>query len=232
MDFFLCMHVNVCAYVCTCVCIENSRTYAHKPARTGYTDLPSRMATQSSALYANNIAKYLLSMGPKGESLSVSAFRSAPPPFPPSLSSLRSRLCLSVYVCVSRIVCAVCACVSSYLICKSSMHMQSRARQSPPTHAHAGQFLIDDEDYAVRGALVLRQGALSWPAPAPPPSPASAAPAAPAKKEPPTPKEIAAAAAAATRRQVRVRRRCRACARRRPCVRLCGWVCLTRATKP
>ena len=164
-------------------------------------------------------------------SLSLS-LRFALSPFPPSLSSLRSRLCLSVYVCVSRIVCAVCACVSSYLICKSSMHMQSRARQSPPTHAHTGQFLIDDEDYAVRGALVLRQGALSWPAPAPPPSPASAAPAAPAKKEPPTPKEIAAAAAAATRRQVRVRRRCRACARRRPCVRLCGWVCLTRATKP
>lgn len=32
----------------------------------GYTDLPSRMPTQSSSLYANNIAKYLLSMGPKG----------------------------------------------------------------------------------------------------------------------------------------------------------------------
>ena len=31
----------------------------------GYTDLPSRMATQSSALYSNNIAKYLLSMGAK-----------------------------------------------------------------------------------------------------------------------------------------------------------------------
>jgi NAD(P) transhydrogenase len=51
----------------------------------GYTDLPSRMATQSSALYSNNIAKYLASMGP------------------------------------------------------------------------TGTFLIDDEDYAVRGALVLRQ---------------------------------------------------------------------------
>ena len=90
------MHVNVCAYVCTCVCIENSRTYAHKPARTGYTDLPSRMATQSSALYANNIAKYLLSMGPKGESLSVSAFRSLP--FPPlSLLSVPVSVCLSTY---------------------------------------------------------------------------------------------------------------------------------------
>jgi len=32
----------------------------------GYTDLPSRMPTQSSTLYANNISKYLLSMGGKG----------------------------------------------------------------------------------------------------------------------------------------------------------------------
>ena len=93
MDFFLCMHVYVCACVRTCVCIENSRTYAHKPARTGYTDLPSRMATQSSALYANNIAKYLLSMGPKGESLSVSAF--LPPPR--SLFSVSVSDCLSTY---------------------------------------------------------------------------------------------------------------------------------------
>ncbi|CAN7989407.1 unnamed protein product, partial [Ixodes hexagonus] len=32
----------------------------------GYTDLPSRMPTQSSTLYANNISKFLLSIGPKG----------------------------------------------------------------------------------------------------------------------------------------------------------------------
>ena len=32
----------------------------------GYTDLPSRLPTQSSTLYANNISKLLLSMGPKG----------------------------------------------------------------------------------------------------------------------------------------------------------------------
>lgn len=32
----------------------------------GYTDLPSRLPTQSSTLYANNISKYLLSMGGKG----------------------------------------------------------------------------------------------------------------------------------------------------------------------
>eukprot|EP00172_Hildenbrandia_rubra_P001078 Plantae.Rhodophyta-Hildenbrandia_rubra.ctg16448.p1 GENE.Plantae.Rhodophyta-Hildenbrandia_rubra.ctg16448~~Plantae.Rhodophyta-Hildenbrandia_rubra.ctg16448.p1 ORF type:complete len:806 (-),score=151.69 Plantae.Rhodophyta-Hildenbrandia_rubra.ctg16448:452-2869(-) len=30
----------------------------------GYTDLPSRMASQASALYSNNISKFLLSMGP------------------------------------------------------------------------------------------------------------------------------------------------------------------------
>lgn len=33
----------------------------------GYTDLPSRLPTQSSTLYANNLTKYLLSMGGKGE---------------------------------------------------------------------------------------------------------------------------------------------------------------------
>ena len=32
----------------------------------GYTDLPSRLPTQSSTLYANNISKYLLSIGSKG----------------------------------------------------------------------------------------------------------------------------------------------------------------------
>ena len=32
----------------------------------GYTDLPSRMPTQSSTLYANNISKFLLSIGEKG----------------------------------------------------------------------------------------------------------------------------------------------------------------------
>ena len=30
----------------------------------GYTDLPSRLAQQSSTLYSNNISKFLLSMGP------------------------------------------------------------------------------------------------------------------------------------------------------------------------
>lgn len=41
----------------------------------GYTDLPSRLPTQSSTLYANNISKYLLSMGPKGEwHLTITAY--------------------------------------------------------------------------------------------------------------------------------------------------------------
>jgi NAD(P) transhydrogenase len=32
---------------------------------TGYTDLPSRLPTQSSTLYSNNIVKFLLSLVPK-----------------------------------------------------------------------------------------------------------------------------------------------------------------------
>jgi len=32
--------------------------------KTGYTDLPSRLPTQSSTLYSNNITKFLLSMAP------------------------------------------------------------------------------------------------------------------------------------------------------------------------
>lgn len=63
----------------------------------GYTDMPSRLATQSSTLYSNNISKFLLSAG--------------------------------------------------------------------PFTGHKGQFLIDHEDPAVRGALVLENGELMWPAP-------------------------------------------------------------------
>ncbi|MEW5318294.1 MAG: hypothetical protein WDW38_009527 [Sanguina aurantia] len=94
----------------------------------GYTDLPSRLPTQSSTLYSNNISKFLLSMGP---------FSSG----------------------------------------------------------QAGQFKLDHRDEAVRGALVLEQGRLMWPAPAPlPPPPPSQAQqdAAAASKA----KEAAAAAAA------------------------------------
>lgn len=34
---------------------------------TGYTDLPSRLPTQSSTLYSNNVTKFLLSMGGDGK---------------------------------------------------------------------------------------------------------------------------------------------------------------------
>jgi NAD(P) transhydrogenase len=34
---------------------------------TGYTDLPSRLPTQSSTLYSNNITKFLLSLGGDGK---------------------------------------------------------------------------------------------------------------------------------------------------------------------
>ncbi|KAJ5947939.1 hypothetical protein N7466_000954 [Penicillium verhagenii] len=37
----------------------------------GYTDLPSRLPTQSSTLYSNNIIKYLLSMAPKDKSFGI-----------------------------------------------------------------------------------------------------------------------------------------------------------------
>ncbi|KAJ5104416.1 hypothetical protein NUU61_001763 [Penicillium alfredii] len=37
----------------------------------GYTDLPSRLPTQASTLYSNNITKYLLSMAPKDKSFGI-----------------------------------------------------------------------------------------------------------------------------------------------------------------
>eukprot|EP01025_Chloroclados_australasicus_P030914 TRINITY_DN3113_c0_g2_i9.p1 TRINITY_DN3113_c0_g2~~TRINITY_DN3113_c0_g2_i9.p1 ORF type:complete len:620 (-),score=105.33 TRINITY_DN3113_c0_g2_i9:100-1959(-) len=74
----------------------------------GYSDLPSRLATQSSTLYSNNITKFLLSMGPF-------------------------------------------------------------------TTGDKTRFYIDHKDDAVRGALVLDKGELTWPPP-PPPAPAVAKP--------------------------------------------------------
>lgn len=70
----------------------------------GYTDLPSRLANQSSTLYSNNITKFLLSMGPH-------------------------------------------------------------------TTKTKGEFLIDHDDQAVRGALVTEAGKIMWPAPPLPPPP-------------------------------------------------------------
>lgn len=70
----------------------------------GYTDLPSRLASQSSQLYSNNITKFLLSMGPQ-------------------------------------------------------------------TTKKKGEFLIDHDDQAVRGALVTENGKNMWPAPPLPPPP-------------------------------------------------------------
>ncbi|CAF4955019.1 unnamed protein product, partial [Rotaria magnacalcarata] len=47
--------------------IETTRpgeTYVYNNVtHVGYTDLPSRLAAQSSSLYANNISKFLLSIG-------------------------------------------------------------------------------------------------------------------------------------------------------------------------
>ena len=85
----------------------------------GFTDLPSRLPTQSSTLYSNNITKLLLATGPF-------------------------------------------------------------------TTKVKDQFFVDHADAAVRGALVLEDGELRWPAPAP------AAPAA-APKAAAMPEQIAAA---------------------------------------
>jgi len=90
----------------------------------GYTDLPSRLPTQSSTLYSNNISKFLLSMGPF-------------------------------------------------------------------TTGKKDEFVIDYDDEAVRGALVLDEGEMRWPAP-PPPTPADAPKPVEAKKEaaPTGPKDL------------------------------------------
>lgn len=88
----------------------------HGQVVIGYTDLPSRLPTQSSTLFSNNISKFLLSMGPF-------------------------------------------------------------------TTGKKDEFVIDYDDEAVRGALVLDEGEMRWPAPV------SAAPA--AAPPPPKPKEEA-----------------------------------------
>lgn len=106
-------------------------TQANKVVKTpggvtvlGYTDLPSRLPTQSSTLYSNNISKFLLSMGPF-------------------------------------------------------------------TTGKKDEFCIDHKDEAVRGALVLQDGELTWPAPLPPaPATPAAAPKVEAKKEETGPKDL------------------------------------------
>jgi H+-translocating NAD(P) transhydrogenase len=71
-----------------------------------------------------------------------------------------------------------------------------------PFTGAAGQLAFDDDDAAVRGALVLRDGRLTWPPPALPPPPSAKAadakkPAA-AVKPPPDPRATARAGAATT----------------------------------
>lgn len=49
-----------------CCCVQAGEVVKapHGQIVIGYTDLPSRLPTQSSTLYSNNISKFLLSMGP------------------------------------------------------------------------------------------------------------------------------------------------------------------------
>ncbi|KAF8308621.1 NAD(P) transhydrogenase [Clavulina sp. PMI_390] len=62
-----------------CVATKPGELISHKGVTIiGYTDLPSRLPTQSSTLYSNNITKFLLSLTPTSSSPSASK---APPAF-------------------------------------------------------------------------------------------------------------------------------------------------------
>lgn len=50
-----------------CAVTKPGELYVHKGVKiVGYTDLPSRLPTQSSTLYSNNVTKFLLSIGGEG----------------------------------------------------------------------------------------------------------------------------------------------------------------------
>ncbi len=50
-----------------CAVTKTGELYVHKGVKiVGYTDLPSRLPTQSSTLYSNNVTKFLLSIGGEG----------------------------------------------------------------------------------------------------------------------------------------------------------------------
>ncbi|KAB8073274.1 putative nicotinamide nucleotide transhydrogenase [Aspergillus leporis] len=51
--------------------VPGELTKYHDVTVIGYTDLPSRLPTQSSTLYSNNITKYLLSMAPQDKSFGI-----------------------------------------------------------------------------------------------------------------------------------------------------------------
>ncbi|KAF7594023.1 hypothetical protein BBP40_010301 [Aspergillus hancockii] len=51
--------------------VPGELTKYHDVTVIGYTDLPSRLPTQSSTLYSNNIAKYLLSMAPQDKAFGI-----------------------------------------------------------------------------------------------------------------------------------------------------------------
>ncbi|EFW23211.1 NAD(P) transhydrogenase [Coccidioides posadasii str. Silveira] len=84
----------------------------------GYTDLPSRLPTQSSTLYSNNITKFLLSMNPEEKHF---APRPAPPPTPQpkaastEVSKESAELALTPFQKVSREVATVTAGMGSAL---------------------------------------------------------------------------------------------------------------------
>ena len=92
---------------CECT-VPGKLVVEHGVTIIGYTDLPSRLPTQSSTLYSNNIVKFLLSMSPSSGNFGIdlndevvrgaivtqdgtilpTAPRPAPPPAPPSPSKV------------------------------------------------------------------------------------------------------------------------------------------------
>ena len=142
-------------------------TTANGVTCVGYCDLPSRLPTQASTLYSNNISKFLLSMGP---------FTGAPPP---SLARCSSTLHVGKDV---RVLSSARASVR----CERAMAHGERAER---TAGEKGAFFIDDKDDAVRQSTVLLGGELKWPPPplpAPPPPPPR-----PEPEAPPDPAEVA-----------------------------------------
>lgn len=61
----LCLINTLCpTFLCPTWFLHQVVKTPHGQTVIGYTDLPSRLPTQSSTLYSNNISKFLLSMGP------------------------------------------------------------------------------------------------------------------------------------------------------------------------
>ena len=146
---------------------DRSRSDTHPPSiyLSFYLSL-SLFLSQSSSLYSNNIVKFLLSMGPFTRQVII----------PPIHMSYPDVLSLPTIHHTSRLIST-----HNY---NPFLHL---------LHQVKSEFAIDHKDEAVRGALILEKGTLSWPPP--PPAAPSAAQVEAAKKQ--AAEKAAAAAAAA-----------------------------------